>query len=136
MRLTKEEMVSEIVVMSETLKSHLEDLKVREGHLDIPDEIIDLKVHDIREGLEWLRGICKNEYAALMRAKRLLTPEQWKQYELFGIEDFENHQEVILLRKAQVELRKTLVNLNRPNLFKKGYIDKQLSAKKQRQDNE
>ena len=120
-------MVGELVVMCDTLKIHLEDLKIKEGHLDLPNEVVGLKVHDLKEGFEWLRKIYTTEYTTLIQVKRLLTPLQWKQYELFGMEDFEDHQEVVLLRKAQRMLRKALVSQDRPNLFKKGYVNEQLS---------
>lgn len=123
-------MAGKILVIVDGLQNHYAELKIRENHLELPVEGINaLRASDLREGLEWLGKICENELRALISAKRLLTPEQWKQYELFGMEDFEDHQEVIILRKAQVELRKVLVSQDRPNLFKKGYIDRQLSAK-------
>lgn len=124
MRLTKEETISEVIVITEALKGHFEELKIRADHLTIPENVVDLKSEDIKIALEWLRGICHNQHSALVKARKLLTPDQWKRYALWG-DDFDEHQEVIILKKAQVELRKVLVSKDRPNLFKKGYVNGQ-----------
>jgi len=107
------------------LKGHFEELKIREGHLDVHEKAIELKMDDLVEGLGWLRVICHNQHSELVKAKNLLSPDQWRRYELWG-DDFNEHQEVLILKKAQVELRRVLTSQDRPNLFKKGYVDGQL----------
>ena len=128
MKLTKEETVSEIVVIVDALKVHLDELKIRTGHLDLHPKLCDLEHSDLHEGLVWLRNIVHKEYAKLTSARKLLTPEQWRRYELWG-DDFAEHQESVILHKAQVELRKVLVSQERPKLFKKGWVHEQLDTK-------
>ena len=127
--MTKKQIITDLSTGIGILKPYLKELKVKNDYLDLAEGFEDLHVEDLRQGLYWLRAILKTAYITFANAKRLLTDEQWKQYELFGMEDFEEHQEVKILRAAQVGLRKAIVNQDRPNLFKKGYIEKQLSAK-------
>ena len=132
MRMTKDEMIDKIRVYCEAMSNHLAELKIREGHLSLPEDLTIFKAATLKDGLEWIEAIWSKEYDALVRAKRLLTPDQWKRYELWGFENFEDHQEVIILRRAQVDLRKVLVSKDRPDLFKKGFVHERESVQKKR----
>jgi hypothetical protein len=102
---------------------HLESIKIRPDYLDLHPRFQELKAPIIHEGYDWLHKIYDNQFEAFKSVLRLLTPEQWKRYQLW--EDFGDHREVVMLRDAKTALRKALVSQTRPQLFKKGYVNAQ-----------
>jgi len=127
--MTKHDKLKAIVEIAGDIKPFLRDLKVHEDHLDLHEHAHKLDAEIIKEGFEWLNKIYNIEFTAVKRAKNLLSPERWASYELIGMENFEGHQEVIILRAAQSALRKVIVCQKRPSLFKKSFVKEQLEKK-------
>jgi len=96
----------------EALRS--EDAKIRPTHFDVPE---DADGTTIKEGLDWLVGVYGSEYREIVRIKALQSSEIWARYKRWG--GFEEHREVVLLRRAIHTLRMKVVSRDRPELFKK-----------------
>jgi hypothetical protein len=71
----------------------------------------------IREGYYWLKEVYNNEYAAVMKIRKLLPEDMWARREAWGDEEF---QETVLLKERLVRLRKAWVSRDRPDFYKKG----------------
>ena len=112
-------------MMEDVMEPTLKEAKIRDNHLSLPDNADDLPAIMIRDGLRWFTEIYENQYEAVKTVKRLLPQEIWDRYNTWS--GFEDHQEVILLKKVMIPFRTILVGRNRPTLFKKGIVNEQLS---------
>jgi hypothetical protein len=101
-----------------------EDVKIKEGHLGIPEDATILRADFIRPAYHWLLGVHDLEYNDVLDIKRLLKPEIWKRYKDWG--GFDDHREMVLLQARLSELRRKLVSRERPDFFKKTLIAKGL----------
>ena len=103
--------------------------KVKENHLQVPEKALDLKAEFIRPAFYWVEEVYSAEYTGYRRIRDLCTEEIWNRYFLWA-PDFDDHREMVLLRKAAFELRKRVVSRTRPDLFKKGKVNGQVKIKK------
>ena len=121
---SKAYMLAEMNIMGIEIMSLLtqEEMKIRENHLEVPDGSDELRADFIRPAYHWIAEIYHSEYAKARRIRGLLTDELWKRYKSWG--GFDEHREVILLRKACSNLRDVLVSQKRPDFYKKTKYDK------------
>jgi len=118
---SKDEMLKIIHAIEADIKPIFAEAKIKDNHLELPENANELPATMIRAGLKWLEEIHTKEYAAVKTVKRLLPDEIWKRYEQW--EGFSDHQEVVLLKEKMVLFRKVVVSRNRPDLFKKGIVN-------------
>jgi len=117
----------DIIVELETMGTAIMELLIREGaviklkHLEVPENADHYKAEFLRDAHTWLEDVTKTQYAAARRIYAMQTPEMWARYKNWGI--FDEHREVILLRKATNELRARVVSRARPDFFKKSKRD-------------
>jgi hypothetical protein len=102
---------------------------VKEGHLAVPKDALDFRVEFIRPAFYWIEEVYSTEYTGYKRIRDLCTEEIWSRYFLWA-PDFDDHREMVLLRKAASGLRKRVVARSRPDFFKKGKINEQVKIKK------
>lgn len=124
MGLTKATMVDEIRGLLDMMGAQLKAAGVKEGYLEVPDGSENLRSDFIRPAYKWLHDIADEEYEAVMYVWRKLPEDVWEMY--FAIGDYDDHREVIMLRRARARLRERVVSLSRPDFFKKTKIGKLL----------
>lgn len=101
---------------------------VKEEYLSVPDDAEILPVNFIKPAYKWLHDICDREYQEVMYVWNKLPEKVWETY--FAIGDFDEHREVVMLRKARANLRETVVSLARPDFFKKTKVKKELQKRR------
>lgn len=94
-----------------------EDAQVKPDQLDIPADSDKFKMSFIRDGFNWLSEVFTTEYQEVIRIKKTQPEEIWLRYRSWG--GFEDHEEVVLLRKAINELRAKVISRKRADYFKK-----------------
>lgn len=99
-----------------------EGTKIRDNHLVVPEDSNELRADFIRPAYKWIAEIYQNEYAKARRVKGLLSDELWKRYREWG--GYEDHREMVLLRKACNALRASLVSQKRPDFYKRTKYEK------------
>ena len=116
---SKAYMISEMRTMGAIIMDLLngEDTKIKPGHLEVPEESEELRADFIRPAYKWILAIYNEEYVEAWRVKSLLPAELWKRYKSWG--GFDDHREVVLLRKACNSLRTVLVSQQRPDFYKR-----------------
>lgn len=83
-------------------------------------EILLIKPEKFIEAYDWLDEILRSvEWAEVQSAWKLVSPEMWANYDLFGVTDLA---EQIILQDACVKL-KELWKIGRPNSFFGKHID-------------
>lgn len=116
---SKAYMLAEMNVMGNEIMTLLlkEETKIRKNHLIVPEGSEELRADFIRPAYKWLANIYHNEYAKARRVRGLLSDELWARYKSWG--GFDEHREVVLLRKACNDLRTALVSQKRPDFYKR-----------------
>jgi hypothetical protein len=118
--LTIKEMIAEISEFNAEMEQLMLEAGIPDEYLCLPDKIHVIDGKYIIEGYEWISEIYNNVYRDAKTIKNLLSEEMWERYSTW--EDFDDHREVILLKDALMNLRKQVVNIKRPVLFKKSRI--------------
>ena len=125
---SKEYMLNSMALHIEEMTDALKYAKIKEGHLAISEKALQLPVTMIREACHWIENLFQCEFHGYKKVRKLCTEEIWERY--LSWEDFADHREVVLLRKAIFLLRKAVVSRQRPDFFKKGKVDAALKVKK------
>jgi len=109
--------------MIEQMAKHLVEMQqsmllsgVKIDYLKIPVDSAEREVDDITTAYTWLSDVYNVQYKGWHRIRRLLSEEQWARYAMW--EDFSDHRECVLLRKAGTALRSAIVTMKRPKLFR------------------
>ena len=79
-----------------------------------------LPANTVREGYQWLLAVYQGPFQKVLDIWNLCPEKVWDRYFLFG--GFEEHREMILLRKALIHLKKSMYR--RPVLFTKSKVTK------------
>ena len=108
-------LLQEIDMILSTFKRYYHLVNINTDYYIVPEEY---DRDSLIEGHKWVSDIFTNEFSDLKYAWNLLTPQEWKAYALYG-SDFDDHQEVILLRKAKAAFRAKIVSRKRPDFWKK-----------------
>jgi len=96
---------------------------IREGALSLPEDVDSLPMDVIREGQKWLASVFYCEFKEAKRIWNMQAPEYWHRYRIWG-DEFNDHREVILLKKAMKIVKKRVCSHDRPVLFKKTELAK------------
>jgi hypothetical protein len=94
-----------------------ENASIKPDHLEVPIDSDIYKMPFVQEGHHWVTEIYNKEYVEVLRIKKMQPEAVWQRYKRWGV--FDEHREVILLRKAINVLRTAVVARSRPDFFKK-----------------
>ncbi len=119
--LTNRDMILEIKKLLDEMASLFIEAKIREDYLFIDPEAINFEIKIITEAFDWMHKIHDREYQKVKEIKILLPDETWLRYKNW---DYTDHREVLLLNESLQELRKVVVNSERPSLFIKSKVKK------------
>ena len=117
----KQEMIDRMYEIEGAMRPALTRSRVNPTVGVVPKVATSAPAPVVREAYRWLVRIFDTEYKAYAQIRMLLPEEIWDRYDCWG--DFDDHREVILLKKAGVALRAAIVSQKRPDFFKKGKLD-------------
>jgi len=122
----RDSLVSSILAFTVKMKTILEEAKIKMSYVALPEETGNIPMAYLKEGLAWLKSIHDNEFQACLETKALIPDEQWAIYQFM---DMEGSREMIDLKKNFRDLRKKIINKERPAVFRR----KKFNAKQERQ---
>jgi len=125
---SKEHMLTVMASHLTAMDTALKHANIKEGHLAITEKAAELPVTMIREAFHWVEELFQCEFHGYQKVRKLCTEEIWTRY--LAWEDFADHREVVLLKKAAFLLRQKVVSRKRPDFFKKGKVAAALKVKK------
>jgi hypothetical protein len=111
------EMLEEIFKIVSEMSALMEEATIKEDYLRFPQEALRFPTEIIKEAHKWVVEIYETTFRSVKGTKSLMSNEMWARYAAWG--DFGDHREVVLLNAGLQKLRKSIVTVNRPNLFKK-----------------
>ena len=118
--LSIEQIVKEIKGFNKQMEKLFNEAGIPDEYLYLPENVEFIDVKYLIEGYEWISEIHNTVWRNAHSIKKLLPDELWERYKSW--EAFEDAREVILLNEALVNLKKQVVNSNRPVLFKKSRL--------------
>ena len=118
--LTIEEMILDIVEFTLQMDKLMTEAGIQEEYLAIPEQVTLVDIKYIEDGYEWISKIYNTVHRDAKAIKNLLSDEMWQRYSAWA--DFADHREMILLKDALTNLKRQIVNVERPTLFKKSRI--------------
>lgn len=118
--LSVEEMIAEIYEFNSQMEILMFEAGIPEEYLHIPENVNKIDVRYIEDGYAWISEIYNTVHRDAKAIKNLLSEEMWQRYSAW--DDFADHREMILLKDALMNLKKQIINVKRPVLFKKSRI--------------
>ena len=118
--LTLDEMISEIFDFTEQMEQIMVEAGIPGDYLSLPEGVECLDIKYIEDGYEWISKIFNTVFRDAKAIKNLLSEDMWERYSKW--DDFAEHREMILLKDALSNLKKQIVNVQRPVLFKRSRI--------------
>lgn len=110
----------------------LREATIKEGYLQVPDGAEICRSEFIIEAYKWLDKIFDGTFKELMKVRGLLPEEMWARYKAWG-EGFDEHREVKMLKAALIAFRKSIVNMKRPDFFKRGKYNGEVKRRTKKQ---
>ena len=133
---SKKDMLNEMEEMAAGLSVELHHFEKSSKNININyGRCINLKADFIREGYNWIMKINDGIGLKLVKIRGLCTPEQWRNYKMFG-ECTEQCREVLILREAQDILYKEIRSQQRPKFFKKTIREQKIKAIERKKKND
>jgi len=119
MGISKAFMLEQMAVLGKQMVEQLltEDADIKPTYLDLPEDPDHFKMEFVKAGYAWILQVHTAQYAEVRRIWKMQTPEMWKRYKSWGV--FDEHREVVLLRKAINDLRAAIVSRSRADFYKK-----------------
>lgn len=119
-----QEMLVMVNDLIKEMKTLLIEANIKKEYFKIPDRVLDLEPHMIREAYAWILRAYEDQYRQAYDIKKLLPQGTWDRYKSWAM--FGEHREVELLDKELKNLRRVFVSAKRPQLFKRTIIERML----------
>lgn len=107
--------------ISEIVSEYSETLKRADLELYLPNCLSEVSGDLLHDAYMWLKDHVRIPLESYAQIRRLCSEDVWRFYETMG--DCDDLAEVKLLTRARIDLKKVIVDRNRPILFKKGKMN-------------
>ena len=124
----KADLIVEIKMAASVMNGFHERWDMKANHLYVHSECELFLMDDIRTAHKWIMKIYNGAFKQYQTTRKLLSEDIWARYFLWG--GFEDHTEMILLKKHTYEVRSQLVRQTRPDFYKKGKANAAIKKRK------
>jgi hypothetical protein len=101
------------------MKPIIVEANIKPSQIEIPVETDNISTSELAEGHDWLKAVFEKQYAACKETKNLLPEEQWAHYRNM---DMDGTIEMRELKERLRELRRVIINKNRPRVFRRNGV--------------